>query len=111
MWSPCGVHRWSPHGVLTISDSPSGLHVDSSWSLRRLLGTSRKCFHGFPWSPHGVHVDSLWTPQSLHGLRGNPWGSVKCSHFVIRVTIYGNTSKHISVIYVLEWFFDVNLMV
>src|ERR1700677_3193294 len=84
MRSPCGVHRyipWSPHGVLmeSISDSPSGLHMDSTWSLWRLLGNSRKCFHGFPWSPHGVHVDSLWTSQSLHGLHGNPWESVKCS--------------------------------
>ena len=32
-------------------------------------------------------------------------------HFVIGVTIYGNTSKHISVIYVLERFFDANSMV
>jgi hypothetical protein len=31
--------------------------------------------------------------------------------FVIRVTIYGNTGKHISVIYVLEQFFDANSMV
>ena len=36
----------------------------------------------------------------------------KCDvHFVIRVTIYGNSGKHISVIYVLEQIFDVNLMV
>ena len=31
--------------------------------------------------------------------------------FVIGVTIYGNSSKHISVLCVLEWFFDVNSMV
>ena len=31
--------------------------------------------------------------------------------FVIRVTIYGNRGKPISVIYVLDWFFDVNSMV
>src|ERR1700683_484502 len=75
MWSPQIYSRessWTPHGLL----------MDSTWSLWRLLETSRKCFHGFPWSPHGVHVDSLGTPQSLHGLRGNPWGSVKPSSFV-----------------------------
>jgi len=66
------------------------LHMDSTWSPWRLLGTSRKCgmesswtLHGVsvesPWSPHGVHVDSLWTPQSLRGLHGNPWVSVKYS--------------------------------
>jgi len=31
--------------------------------------------------------------------------------FVIGVTIYGNSGKHISVIYVLERIFDVNSMV
>jgi len=30
---------------------------------------------------------------------------------VIGVTIYGNSGKHISVLCVLEWFFDVNSMV
>ena len=32
-------------------------------------------------------------------------------HFVIGVTIYGNTSKCVSVIYVLDQFFDVSSMV
>ena len=31
--------------------------------------------------------------------------------FMIEVTIYGNTGKHISVIYGLEGFFDADLMV
>src|ERR1700683_639809 len=101
LWSPHGVHETVFHGLLVESSlfqtvpldsmwSLHRLHMDSTWSPWRLLGTSRKCFHGFPWSPHGVsmeslwsphgvHVDSLWTPQSLHGLHGNPWGSVKCS--------------------------------
>jgi len=33
------------------------------------------------------------------------------NHFVIRVTIYGNTSKCVSVIHVLDQFLDVNSMV
>jgi hypothetical protein len=41
----------SPCGVLNISDSPSGLHVDYWESVGNGV-----------WSPHGVHVDSLWTP-------------------------------------------------
>src|ERR1700677_1114562 len=94
MWSPQIYSRDSSLFQTVPLDSMwslHGLHMDSTWSLWRLLGTSRKCFHRFPWSPrgvsvespwspHGVHVDSLWTPQSLHGLRGNLWGSVKCSH-------------------------------
>ena len=56
----------SPHGILCISDSPSGLHGDY-WELVGNAG----------WSPHGAHGDSLWTPQSLCGLHGNPWVSVK----------------------------------
>jgi hypothetical protein len=30
-------------------------------------------------SLHGIHVYSLWTPQSLHGVHGNIWVSVKYS--------------------------------
>ena len=64
--------KLSPHGVLVESlwspHSPHRLHEDSTWSLWRLLGTSRKCSHRFPWSPHGVH--------------GNVWGSVKYSQSV-----------------------------
>src|SRR6202050_4958031 len=61
LWTPCGVYG-------------------DYWEL---VGNASTGFHGVLmeslWSPHGVHVDSLWTPQSLHGLHGNPWGSVKCS--------------------------------
>src|SRR5882762_8394924 len=96
-----GIHEIMFHGVLMESSvfqtvpldsmwSLHRLHMDSTWSPWRLLGTSRKCgmesswtLHRVsvesPWSPHGVHVDSLWTPQSLHGLHGNPWVSVKYS--------------------------------
>src|ERR1700683_1228701 len=51
--------------------------LDSTWSLWRLLGNSRKCFHGFPWSPHGVHVDSLWTPQESSWTPWKPVGQCK----------------------------------
>jgi len=44
----------------------------------------------------------------IYVLEWNFNGSV---HFVIGVTTYGNTRKHIIVIYVLVWFFDVNSVV
>src|SRR6266478_3458500 len=55
---------------LDSTSTPHGVHRDY-WEL---VGNA-------VWSPHGVHVDSLWTPQSLHGLHGNPWVSVKYSFF------------------------------
>src|ERR1700683_788612 len=64
---------WTPHGV-----------YGDYWEI---VGNASTGFHGVLveslWSPHGVHVDSLWTPQSLHGLHGNPWGSVKCSTYTL----------------------------
>ena len=89
-WNPWNCVSWSPHGIHCISDSPSrlygesmktphGLHMDSTQSPCRLLGTSRKWTMESLWSPWGLHEESTETSKSLRGVHGNVWVSVKYS--------------------------------
>ena len=50
-----------------------GLHMDSSWSLWRLLelvGNAPMGFHGvlmeFPWTPHGLLMESMGSLCGVH---------------------------------------------
>jgi len=60
MESLCGIREnsvsWSPHGVLYISDSPSGLHMESM----ETIGNYWEMQYGvLNRHLHGVHVDSM----------------------------------------------------
>ena len=57
-----------------------------------------------------VTVPTVWRGCPLVRLGWLPVKS-RAVATLIGVTIYGNSGKHISVLCVLEWFFDVNSMV